>query len=378
MIRSRAAEGHASYYNRKSLKMRVLSFKEFMSQALYDPEIGYYAGPKNPVGEDGDFITSPRISEVFGFALAGLVSEFLARQGDAVCSIVDIGCGDGSLLRQLASSLSFREHRQAHFFGVDRNLGRIEGGEKPGEQIDFLTSVEVVPQQNPALVIANELFDALPFARLVQRQDGLHELWVREEDGRREWVELPAPHYFQTYFAEREIKLVAGQFADVALEWGELYESICRIADRAMIVTIDYGFPDRQLFDPRIRKFGTAAAFRHHAVHRDLLAEPGNQDLTAHINFSDLRRSGERSGFQTLLFSRQAEFLLRLGITEHPLFTPVQDLPFDNLLDASVELEKRQAARRLVLPDGIGQEMRVLVQSRNLPESEWSFQRKLF
>ena len=180
------------------------------------------------------------------------------------------------------------------------------------------------------------------------------------------------------FWLKAEIQLREGQFADVCLDWSSLYGDLCGVADRALLVTIDYGFPQERLFDPRIRMFGTAAAFRNHKVHRDLLATPGKQDLTAHINFSDLLRTGESKGLSTLLFSRQAEFLLSLGATAHPLFTPAQDVAFGTLGEATVELEKREAAKRLILPDGIGQEMRVLIQSKNLATDGWSFQRKLF
>ena len=143
-----------------------------------------------------------------------------------------------------------------------------------------------------------------------------------------------------------------------------------------MLVTIDYGFPDRQLFDPRIRRFGTAASYAGQRVHRDLLAAPGEQDLSAHVNFGDLQRAGEREGAATLFDGRLAKFLLALDVTQHPLFQPVVE-PAD-LEEAMAVREAREEARRLVLPDGIGEEMRVLVQAVNLPTEGWSFQRRLF
>jgi SAM-dependent MidA family methyltransferase len=163
--------------------------------------------------------------------------------------------------------------------------------------------------------------------------------------------------------ASRGIELADGQFADVSLQWEALYGELCRFVERGLIVTLDYGYPEDQLFRSRMRRYGTAAAYRGHRVSRDLLADPGEQDLTAHVNFTDLQREGERQGFTTLAFTRQAQFLLSLGITRHELFTPVQELEA-----ASVELmEARDEARRLVLPDGIGEEIRVLLQAKGLP-----------
>jgi SAM-dependent MidA family methyltransferase len=189
---------------------------------------------------------------------------------------------------------------------------------------------------------------------------------------RLEWCEKPAPADLVDYFSSRGAELRIGQFADVTPEWGRAYRDICGRFERALVVTFDYGFPTKQLFDPRIRMYGTAAAYRGHEVHRDLFADPGRQDLTAHVNFDDLERAGLESGYATLIFTRQARFLLSIGITDHPLFAPVDERDFGAALARHVE---RENARRLVLPDGIGDEIRVLVQGKGVPGGEWSFQR---
>ncbi len=138
-------------------------------------------------------------------------------------------------------------------------------------------------------------------------------------------------------------------------------------------MTIDYGHPQQKLFHSRARRFGTAAAYSQQRVTRDLLANPGEQDLTAHINFTDLERAGEREGATTLFFDRLAKFLLTLDITNHELLQPSN--PATQQLS---DLEAREDARRLILPDGIGEDQRVLVQGKNVPLASWSFQKKLF
>jgi SAM-dependent MidA family methyltransferase len=146
--------------------------------------------------------------------------------------------------------------------------------------------------------------------------------------------------------------------------------------EHGMIVTFDYGFRREQLFHPRFRRFGTAAAYSRQRVTRDLLSDPGTHDITAHINFSDLIRAGELAGMKTLFFDRQAKFLLALGAAEHELLAPVEEVAS---LEAAVDLrQRREDARRLVLPDGIGEDIRALVQSRGIPDTGWSFQRKLW
>jgi len=346
---------------RNRLKAGELPFRDFVEMALYDDGLGYYTRPRSPVGKAADFVTSPSLSPVFGFALGRLVREFMSRTGDGQSPIVDIGCGDGSLIHQLQAEVP-----EARITGVERG--------------------EAIPQAGMA--VSNELFDAQPFARLVQRKvedrqsclsgqtrlSVLHELTVIERDGVLDWGERAAPVEYVDYFKSRGIALDDGQFADVSLDWAKLYDEICRAVPRGLIVTFDYGFPKDQLFRSRMRRWGTAAAYSGQRVSRDLLANPGRQDLTAHINFTDLIETGERAGFTTLFFDRQAKFLLALGATEHELFQPVTELR-----EGSLELmERRDEARRLVLPDGIGEDIRVLVQGRGVPLDGWTFQRRLW
>ena len=348
---------------RNLLQYGDLTFRDFMEVALYHPGFGYYSRAQNPVGKGADYVTGPHLSPAFSFAIGRLVSEFMSRCEGEVCSIVDIGCGDGELIRAIA-------REGAGFWGVDRALGRV--GE--GARVTFVESLEEVPRDGAHLLISNELFDAFPFARLVQRGEHLHELWVTERpDGELDWTEHEAPAPYEDYFAARGIELQDGQFADVSLEWEAAYEEMAKRVTRALIVTLDYGYPQDKLFHSRVRRFGTAASYSQQRVHRDLLANPGEQDLTAHINFTDLQRAGARQGMKTLFFDRLAKFLLSIGITEHELFRPVLELEA-----GSIELfEARDEARRLVLPDGIGEDLRVLVQVKGLPDEGWSFQRSL-
>ena len=359
----------------KWLQGKELPFSEFMRLALYDTDSGYYMGLVSPVGTEGDFITSPLLSPVFSFALSHLVQEFLSPAGDEVSQIVDVGCGDGTLIHSLWESSP--TGARAQFFGVDHSLARLNAAACNNAALLFFTGLGQIPSPSRRLTFANELFDALPFGRLVMRPGALHELYVRERNGGIEWTEHPADPRYEQYLAERAIVLEEGQFADISLEWCEIYEEIARRTPSGLIVTFDYGLREEKLFRSRMRRYGTAAAYRGQRVSRDLLAHPGQQDLTAHVNFSDLERTGAKNGFTTLFFDSQAKFLLSLGATEHDLFIPLEgSLPS---VEAAMELlDARDRARRLVLPDGIGEEIRVLVQGKGVAESGWSFQRRLF
>lgn len=328
---------------RNMLQYGDLSFRDFMEVALYHPEAGYYTRAVHPAGKGGDFVTAPSLSPAFSFAIAGLVREFLSRCEAEVCSFVDIGAGEGRLVREVAAQLD----ENVRFFAVDR-VGA--------------TSINDVPPDGVHFVFANELYDAFPFARLVQRGEHLHELWVSERDGILDWSEREAPAPYEDYFAGHGIELAEGQFVDVSLEWEAFHREVVDRFERALFVTFDYGHPADKLFSSRLRRFGTAAAYSGHRVSRDLLANPGEQDLTAHVNFSDL----ERAEAETLWFGRMNKFLLAIGITGHESFRGEGDF------------QAREDARRLVLPDGIGEDLKVLVQGKGVPSEGWSFQRQLY
>ena len=363
---------------RNALHYGDLLFRDFVELALYHPQFGYYARSENPVGKGADYVTAPVLSPVFSFAISNLVREFVRRNEGALCSIVDIGCGDGGLIEEVARC-PLPVDSKVRFFGVDRELGRVTLDDSAtGRLVDYVRTIDELPRDGAHLFISNELYDALPFARLVKRGEHVHELWVSEREGALDWSEREAPQAYDDYFAANGVELVEGQFADVSLEWEAYHADVARFLQRGLIVTIDYGFPANKLFHSRARRFGTAAAYAGQRVSRDLLANPGEQDLTAHVNFSDLERAGERHGTTSLFFDRLAKFLLSLGITEHELFRPVHDLSIDNPEQGMQLMEAREEARRLVLPDGIGEEMRVLVQAKNVELGGWSFQQTLY
>lgn len=358
---------------RNALHYGDLSFRDFVELALYHPQFGYYARSENPVGKDADYVTAPLLSPVFSFAVSNLVREFVRRNEGALCSIVDIGCGDGGLIEEVARG-PLPVASQVRFFGVDRELGRV----RPDATATYVRTLDELPRDGAHLFISNELYDAFPFARLVRRGEHVHELWVSEREGVLDWSEREAPQAYDDYFSANAIELAEGQFADVSLEWEAYHADVARFLQRGLIVTIDYGYPANKLFHPRARRFGTAAAYAGQRVSRDLLANPGEQDLTAHVNFSDMERAGGNHGTTTLFFDRLAKFLLSLGITEHELFRPVHDLSIDTPEQGMQLMEAREEARRLVLPDGIGEEMRVLIQAKNVELAGWSFQQTLY
>jgi len=357
----------------KAPEVRELSFRDFVEEALYDSELGYYGGRRKSPSKTGDYVTSPLISPAFSFAIARLFEEFVGRTGDDSYSFVDVGCADGVLLSSVQKYVrSGPGYEGIHFYGVDRSL-RAESF--PGLQ--FLESISHVPDDRAAFLFCNELYDAFPFVRVVMRESELRELWVSESGTDRQWLERPATDGQIAYLARNGVTLETGQFADFSLDWELFHQALTRRFDRSMIVVFDYGYEASRLFSGRVRRYGTAAGYRDQRVHRDLLSAKGESDLTAHVNFTDLMRVAESNAWTTLAFERQAGFLMKVGILEHPDLAPAASEVTDSLASALGRNEAREAARRLILPDGIGEEMRVLVQSKGVPGDGWSFQKSL-
>jgi SAM-dependent MidA family methyltransferase len=204
------------------------------------------------------------------------------------------------------------------------------------------------------LVFSYELFDALPVHRLIARDDGtVGELWVASEGDGFRWATGPLsdPALADLLGEDGAGPLAPGQVADLAPGWEPLYRTLARTLRRGLLVTCDYGFERPHLLDSRIRRHGTLACYRRQIVHRDALRDLGEQDLTAHVDFTRLREAGESEGLVTVALTRQARWLVACG-----LFEELQAAPAELRLDAM----------KLLDGEGMGEEIRVLVQAREL------------
>ena len=318
----------------------AIPFARFMEEALYG-EGGYYARPELPIGEEGDFVTGSTHSPLFGRATARLLRS-LDDSSAGTADYLEAGFGGGIHLAEVAARAGGR------VLGWDRIERPVpKGAERLGDP------GELGDRSIDGLIFSYELFDALPVHRLVGRRQGLRELFVGlTPDGGFDWREgdLSDPRLAELPGAELE----EGQIADLAPGWRPLYRELARLLGRGLLVTCDYGFEAERLLDPRIRKHGTLACYRDQHVHRNPLLEPGSQDLTAHVDFSALIEEGEAAGLTTVALTRQAPWLAACGTLDE-----ISDRPAD---------ERIQAIQLMDL-SGMGEEIRVLVQSRDLDPS---------
>lgn len=323
-----------------------------MEEALYG-ERGYYRREDLLIGEAGDFVTGSSFSPLFGRTTARLLRRLDAALGRPA-DLLEAGYGTGVHLANVVAALSEKDG------GADRRIrawDRVARPVPPGvERVESLA--EIGDGGIEGLIFSYELFDALPVHRLIGRSNGsVGELWVsRKKDGGFEWQEgeLSDPALLDL-LRDPDVELQPGQIADLSPGWGPLYAELARKLGRGLIVTCDYGYERSKLLDPRVRKHGTLACYTRQRVHRNPFVLVGEQDLTAHVDLTTLIRAGEAAGLTTVLLTRQAFWLAACGI-------------FEDLQEA--DPDTRQAAMSLLSGEGMGEDIRVLVQARGIDPDE--------
>jgi SAM-dependent MidA family methyltransferase len=198
-------------------------------------------------------------------------------------------------------------------------------------------------------------------ARAVGRAGGLAELWVAVAGGGLVWQERPPREEVEAYFADHGIALEEGQFGEACLGAAGLHRLMLEAAAGAgLCLVLDYGYEARRLYDPRGRRGGSLATFSGHRIGRDPLETPGEIDLTAHVNWDDLRLAAETGGWTEVGLWPLAELLVRAGLAAE---LEARGLGMEAELDAAT-VGARQEVKRLLDPDGMGSDLKVLVQGR--------------
>jgi SAM-dependent MidA family methyltransferase len=322
----------------------AVSFAVFMEEALYGAD-GYYDRQELAIGPEGDFVTGSALSPLFGCTTATL----LRRLDGALAAPADyfeVAYGGGEHLAAVMAALD--EEGTRRVWAWDRVARPLPAEVKPLGSLSDLGHRVV-----RGLVFSYELFDALPVHRLVRRGEGLQELLVTRDGSGFGWLEGPLSDPRLKLWNDSSLE--EGQIADVTPEWGVLYRELARRLDCGLVVTCDYGFSRRRLLDARVRRHGTLSCYREHRVHRNPFVDIGRQDLTAHVDFTTLIESGEDEGLETVGLFRQAEWLAATGI-------------LDGMSSRSPE--ERIEVMELMNLEGMGEEIRVLVQSRGVDAAE--------
>ena len=204
-------------------------------------------------------------------------------------------------------------------------------------------------------------FIAAAVARVVGAQKGHNELCVGSREGVLEWRQRPPRDEVVEYFSNHGINLKEGQIAEANLGAEPLHlELLAAMGDNGLSLVLDYGYEARRLYDPRGRRGGSLSTFHRHELGRDPLALPGEVDLTAHVNWDDLRGAATAAGWQEIGLWPLAEFLVRAGIAEE---LEEHGLGMEADLDAAT-ITARQEVKRLLDPEGMGSDLKMLIQAK--------------
>ncbi|HEY6930247.1 MAG TPA: SAM-dependent methyltransferase, partial [Thermoanaerobaculia bacterium] len=330
-----------------------ISFRDFMTAALYDPQEGYYSRGAR-IGERGDFVTSPHVSPAFAAAIARRFADDADKLEGSI-DFVEVGAGEGEFLEGFARALARDAAslaRRVRLTAIERSPASRQAlrSRKILPTTRLLERVEELPERSvKGWIFSNELYDALPVVRVVGAERGLEELRVGVDGDRFIWMRAPAPDAYREHLANFRIKLETGQIGEISFAAAPLYRRLARSLEKGRLVTFDYGHSASVLYHPEARRAGTLAV--HFAGFRrgDPLSRPGEVDLTAHVNWDDLLRAGESEGLTSQPVARQGRYLAEAGL-------------FDFVADD----KEKWRAYRLVDPEGMGDELSVLIQSRDL------------
>jgi SAM-dependent MidA family methyltransferase len=343
-----------------------------MQAALYDPDGGYYQRSElERWGRKGDYRTSPERSELF----AATFARYFAKLYDELkkpkdWTIVEFGAGDG---RFAAGVLHTLADRFPHAFAATRYLvyelsdDALQRAQERliefGESVEFYSDFGLLDAPR-GVYFSNELLDAFPVHRVIKNQDLLAELYVAlDSEGNFTWSTGPlSTERLSEFCRDHSLELVDGQIIEINLAIDDWLVQVSQKLDEGFLITVDYGDEADNLYDAARRHRGTLRGFFRHDFVGDVLAQPGVFDLTASINWTQVKRTGERLGFKVVEFASQDNFLVDAGLLDE--------------LERKLKQAKSEAersilstnAREMILPGGMASSFQVLVQKRGVAD----------
>jgi SAM-dependent MidA family methyltransferase len=341
-----------------------ITFAEYMRECLYHPAYGYYSQVESR--RFADYYTSVDVHPIFGRLLARQFADMWEQLGSpAEFQLVEAAAGTGRLARHIldfARTQLPKFYEALQYIAVERSLARCD---QLSERLRphsargrCQTAIEMPAKIHLGCIFSNELLDALPVHRVVQERGELREIFVTSDGAAFLELRLPlSTCAIAEYFAAQGIMFVEGQLAEAALEACDWITEIGRRLERGFVVTIDYGHEAADLFDAH-HMAGTLLSYANHQVSEDVYAAPGQQDLSAHVNFTALRQWGERSGLESLGLVSQTAFLLALGQANE-----FADL-YDDGMKEIEQVRARLQLKTLIFPEGMGERFQVLIQQK--------------
>jgi SAM-dependent MidA family methyltransferase len=301
-----------------------LPFARYMELALYAPGLGYYMAGARKLGRDGDFVTAPEISSLYGRALARQIAQLAAL---GLTEILEIGAGSGALAADLLTELERLGCPPERYLILElspdlRDRSRDTLARRAPRLLERVAWLNQLPQSFTGIVIGNEVLDAMPVHVFERQGARIVELGAAPADEGFQWSARPSgrvpvepePACFPVDGYRSEIQLVARAFV----------RSVGASLTRGVALFIDYGFPRHEYYHPQ-RARGTLMCHYRHRAHDDPFFLPGLQDITTHLDFSALAQAGREGGLDLIGYATQAQFLVNCGITDILSETPATD-----------------------------------------------------
>ena len=366
-----------------------ITFAEFMDLALYHPQQGYYATGRVNIGDRGDFFTSPHLGADFGELLAKKFADLWEVMGRPTpFHLVEMGAGQGLLAVDI---LRYLQQEYPLFFGAldYRIVEKAEGLRQVQQKllasypdlaakINWQTWADMPENSLVGCCFSNELVDAFPVHLFTVAQGQLQEIYISWQQGKFQEIigEISTPRladYWQLIGMEIQDlpqNLPEGYRSEINLAALDWLTTVAGKLQRGYVVTIDYGYTSnsgslRQNYYSPSRPQGTLQCYYRHRHHNDPYIHLGEQDITAHINFTALENQGKLLGLERESFTKQGLFLMELGLGDRLVALANLKLEGDRASPQTVikVMQRRQALHQLIEPSGLGG-FGVLIQSK--------------
>jgi SAM-dependent MidA family methyltransferase len=337
-----------------------LSFARYMELALYAPGLGYYMAGARKLGRDGDFVTAPEISPLFGRTLARQLRQLAdAARGD----ILEIGAGSGALAADLLLELERLECLPARYLILElspdlRDRSRDMLAARAPHLIERVAWLNQLPPRFEGIVLGNEVLDAMPVHRVITCQGDILEGYVQRDSAGRGFLDLEWPATDPVREAAASLALPEhGYRSEIQLVAQGFIRSLGGMLQRGVALFFDYGFPRREYYHPQ-RSAGTLMCHYRHRAHDDPFFLPGLQDITSHIDFTAIAEAGREAGLEPLGYTNQAQFLVNCGITDLLAETSASD--------AGAYAPLAAQAQKLLSPAEMGEFFKVIALGRGV------------
>ncbi len=285
-----------------------LPFDDYLNLILHNPQYGYYGSGRVRFGADGDFITAPHLSPLFGRALAKQAADIIAHTGGG---ILELGAGDGQLAADILTALG------TDFCPYDILETSAPLRARQQQKLTAYPSVRwlsTLPTSIDGVIIANEVLDATPFRLFAKRQGQWHERGISSSHNALHWSERPAAPDPMRQRLE-SLSLPDDYETEVNPRAEALTQTVTAHLRQGAALIADYGFGRREYYHPQ-RLRGTMMCHHRHRADDNPLLHPGEKDITAHLDFTAIADAGLAGGANLVGYVSQAAFLINLGIAD--------------------------------------------------------------